>query len=85
MNICWWSVIETSKGLGQSFALNHKPTVTVSGDLPGVDAADHVLSQEIGGDVAGPRGFWQEQDDQSSHLKVVLAVVDKPSVRKHHT
>lgn len=56
----------------------------VSLTLPGVDAADHVLSQEIGGRAARPCSFGQEQHDKPPHLKVVLAVVDKAPAKKPH-
>lgn len=46
-------------------------------DVPGVDSADHVLSQEIRGHVARPCSFRQEQDNQSPHLKIVPAVIDE--------
>lgn len=57
----------------------------VSGDLPGVDAADHVLSQEVGRRVARPGRFRHEQDDHAPHLKVVPVVVDKASAREQDT
>lgn len=58
--------------------------VSTFGRLPRVDAADHVLNQEIGGCVARPSGFRQEEYDQAPHLQVVLAVVDKTPARIKH-
>lgn len=49
---------------------------------PGVDAADHVLGQEIGGCDARSCGFRQQQYDQSPHLEVVLAVVDEAPAKR---
>lgn len=51
-------------------------------ELPWVDAADHVLSEELWGCMARSCCFGQQQDNQSSHLKIVLAVIDEASAKR---
>lgn len=69
---------------GKVTAHTHRTIPREASTLPGVDAADHVLSQEIGGREARPCGLRQEQYDQAPHLEVVLAVVDKAPAKKAH-
>lgn len=53
---------------------------------PGVDAADHVLSQQVGCSVARPGRLGQEKHHQAPHLEVVLAVVDEaPAWKQRRT
>lgn len=53
-----------------------------SPNTPGVDAADHVLSQQVGGGVARPGRLGQEQHHQPPHLEVVPAVVDEAPAKE---
>lgn len=50
--------------------------------VPRVDAADHVLRQEVGGRVARPRRFRHQQYDQPPGLEVAPAVVDVAPEKK---
>lgn len=54
-----------------------------SPDTPGVDAADHVLGQQVGGSVARPGRLGQEKHHQAPHLEVVPAVVDEAPAEKN--
>lgn len=51
-------------------------------NTPGVDAADHVLGQRVGGSAARPGRLGQEEHHQPPHLEVVPAVVDEAPAKK---
>lgn len=53
-----------------------------SPNTPGVDAADHVLSQQVRGGMARSGRLRQEQNHQPPHLEVVPAVVDEAPAKE---